>query len=51
MTDKDWGAATVAYMVGVGHGKDMERADIVRWLRAKGYRQIADAVEKQEHLK
>ena len=51
MMDEEQDATTIAYLWGVGHGKDIERADIVRWLRATGYRQIADAVEGQEHLK
>jgi uncharacterized protein YabE (DUF348 family) len=59
MTDDD-DALTVAYLLGVTHGRDDERASTVAWLRSdrivvtmdgSAEDVIASAIEVGEHLK
>jgi hypothetical protein len=54
MTDDD-DALTVAYLLGVTHGRDDERAKTVVWLRSQGghhddiYEEAADDIEAGKH--
>jgi hypothetical protein len=44
-------ALTIAYLLGVKHGRDDERTAIADWFMRNNQRQVADSVKREDYRK